>query len=750
MGTKILPIILCGGSGTRLWPLSRTYAPKQLQSLTNEKSLLANTVLRLQSGPDCLAPVLICGRSYVDEIENQLEHEGAVVSTLITEPKGRDTAAAAAIAAHWGAKFQATHPTDDVILLLLPSDHHISNIAAFHAAIGDAAKAAMCGYISTIGITPHAPETGFGYINRAAEPIAGLASYPVIQFVEKPDKVSAHGYLRSGDYLWNAGMFAFRPNVFLDELLNQSPEIARRAESAFRDADLSERPGRCSRLNLKSTSFLKIPSLSVDYAVMEKTKKACVLPAEFGWNDVGSWAAAHEIAETDEKGNALVGDVIAMDSRNSFIKSHNKLIAAVDVDDLIVVDTQNAILVCPKTSSQKVKNLHAQLSAMNHPSAYHSGVGTRAHRKVVEEKVRSWLFDTALPFWGETGIDRINGGSYEAVDFFGKPLEDLNKRTLVQARQTYVFAHSFVLGHRQSKESMAEPLEFLIRYGQQSPGRFAHKLTPEGQVFDSKFDTYDHAFILFALAWAYQVTGEPSLLKTAEDTMEFILTDLRHPHGGFREDLSSTNGLRRANPHMHLFEAALAWMELHEHERMSELAKELYDLFHTKFWKSGLLREFFLDDLSLPTQTDDPVRLAIEPGHFYEWAYLLNEYEKLTGRTSLAPAVLEAFADRYGHDRTNGLVVDHTKINGEHFTPTSSRLWPQTEFVRLKISHNDPREEAEALSAIETFMSKFFTFNGSMPGYWRDKVSSNGVNLVDRSPASSFYHILGCFEPILK
>lgn len=753
---KIIPTILCGGSGTRLWPLSRTHAPKQLQALTNEKSLLANTVLRLELSKNCTDPVLICGRSYAEQIENQLMSVNAGLSAVITEPKGRDTAAAAAIAAHWGAKIQAADPDEDYIVLLLPADHHISNIEGFHTAITAASEAALKGYISTIGITPNAPETGFGYINRASDKLPGLDSYLVKRFVEKPDAGTAQTYLESGDFLWNAGMFAFRPDVFLKELQAFEPEIAEKSSVAFHGALQIERTERVPRLDLMPSTFLEIPSLSVDYAVMERTDKASVLPAEFGWNDVGSWAAAHEIADTDENGNALVGDVVTIGTTNSFIKAYDKLIAAVDVENMIIVDTKNAILICPRGSSQKVKSVHERLSQMNHPSALHHGEGTYEHQKIVHEKACDWLFEKALPFWIEHGEDIENGGVYEALDLQGKPLPLLPKRTRVLARQTYVFAHCHMLGQPGCLEAMKAPLAFMLKHAHLGNGRYAHMLNPNGTRLDPHSDAYDHAFILLALAWAYKASGDPDLLKLAEQTMQFILTEMRHPLGGFREAIPETNALRRANPHMHLFEAAMAWMELHRHDRMAELAEEIFGLFKTKFCVNGLLREYFEDDLTPLQKSPSRLNLAVEPGHLYEWAYLLRKYQMLTGSRSEAPAIMEAFADTYGLSSQTGLVLDHVFPDGTPVDASASRLWPQTEYIRLKLYHSKVKPDQAAFRAdeaatamIERMMLRYFRFDLDMPGYWRDQINSQGVNLVDKSPASSLYHILGCFAPLL-
>lgn len=746
---KIIPTILCGGSGTRLWPLSRTHAPKQLQALTNEKSLLANTVLRLASHPNCIDPVLICGRSYVEEIEEQMAREGASLSAIITEPKGRDTAAAAAMAAHWGAKVQNENSSEDYIVLLLPADHHISNIAGFHDAVEQACIAAVNGNISTIGISPNAPETGFGYINRAESKLEGLESYPIKRFVEKPDKPTAETYLASGDYLWNAGMFAFRPDVFLDELKALEPAIAEQSKIAFNDSRQIVTESGPFRIDLNPRTFLDVPALSVDYAVMERTTKASVLPAEFGWNDVGSWAAAYEISDLDMNGNALLGDVVAVDTKNTFVKSYDKLIAAVDVDNLIIVETADAILVCPRDSSQKVKSVHKKLAAKSHASALHHGNGTPAHKKVVQQHVKDWLFDKAFPFWMDAGLDRQNGGAFEAVDFNGRPLTELPRRIRVQARQTYILAHAHLLGVEGALAAMQIPLRFLLDKCQIAKGRFAHIVAQDGSVIAERADSYDHAFVLYALAWAYKVTGDKELLQTAEDTLTFLNDDLRHEFEGFKEEIPASSKYRRANPHMHLFEAAMAWMRMHQHDGMANLAQECFHLFQTRFCVNGLLREYFDDSLSPIKRSDNAIDLAVEPGHLYEWAYLLRLYEQLGGEESEAPAIMEAFADQFGHNAESGLVLDHVFPNGGSVLHPTSRLWPQTEYIRLKLFHETPEDDERALAMVERLFENYMTFDGNQPGYWKDQLSVDGKNLIERAPGSSFYHILGCFAPLL-
>ncbi|MAK60891.1 MAG: mannose-1-phosphate guanylyltransferase/mannose-6-phosphate isomerase [Ponticaulis sp.] len=746
---KIIPTILCGGSGTRLWPTSRTFAPKQLQSLIGEKSLLANTVLRLQAHAECTSPVLLCGQSYADEIEAQMIEEGASLSAIIAEPMGRDTAAAAAIAAHWGQKVQENDSGEDYVVLLLPADHHISDIPGFHSALTHAGKAALGGYISTIGITPHTPETGFGYINRANERLEGLDSYPVAQFVEKPDEETAKAYLASGDYLWNSGMFAFQPETFLHELVRHDRDIADRAAFAFSEATLGKSNSGISRVSLNPVSFKAIPKNSIDFAVMEHTDKASVFPTEFGWNDVGSWSAAHEIADADENGNVLDGDIIAVETSNSLVRTHDKLIAVVGLKDMVVIDTADAMLICPKDKVQKVKAVHKHLSDLDHPAAHHHGPGSTAYINQSKARARAWLFDKALPFWTDVGVDHERGGVYEAVDLSGRPLETLPKRVRVQARQVYVFSHAKMLGYSGAENAISQPLQFLLKYGQRDDGGFHHVLAPDGAVIDDTVDTYDHAFVLMSLAWAYKATGNTELKSVAEGVMDFIETKLAHPVLGFEEGYPAPTGLRRANPHMHLLEAAMAWMKLHQNERMANLASRIVNLFKTNLCVDGLLREYFDGNLATIPENCTELERAVEPGHLYEWAYLLRLHEKLSGVKTPQSATLEAFADAYGINPLTGLVMDHVKVDGSLMDAPTSRLWPQTEYIRLKLQSGTTHGLDSALSMLDLLTDNYLRFDGITPGYWRDQLSADGQNLVEKSPASSFYHILGCLEPLV-
>ncbi|KGQ17745.1 Mannose-1-phosphate guanylyltransferase [Lysobacter dokdonensis DS-58] len=342
------PVLLSGGSGTRLWPLSREAYPKQFLPLVGEQTMLQATWERV--GPlSGQAPIVVANESHRFLVAEQLRQVGAPVPRILLEPVGRNTAPAIAVAA-----MQALADGDDPLLLVLPSDHVVANVDAFRAAVREASPAAAGGALVTFGIVPTMPETGFGYIEADG---AANGVRHVKRFVEKPDSATAQRYLDAGGYYWNSGMFLFRASRVLEELARFRPDVVAACRSAF---DSAKRDGDFVRL--EADAFAACPSDSIDYAVMERTDAAMVLPVDIGWNDVGSWSALWDVTERDAQGNAHHGDVIAVDSRNSYAYA-TKLVALVGVDDLVVVDTDDAVLVARKDKVQQVKDVVAQLKA---------------------------------------------------------------------------------------------------------------------------------------------------------------------------------------------------------------------------------------------------------------------------------------------------------------------------------------------------------------------------------------------------
>ena len=348
----IHPIILSGGSGSRLWPLSRNLFPKQLLALTGERSLIQETVARA-AGKGFGAPLIVCNVEHRFLIAEQMREVGIQPAAIVLETEGRNTAPAAAAAALLVAK-----QDPGALMLLMPADHVIRDVAAFQTSVARAAAAAREGYLVTFGITPDAPETGYGYI-RKGDALASLGGcFAVARFVEKPDAATAAGYVASGDYSWNSGMFLFQAGTFLAELERLEPELLSQCRAAV-DAGKQD----LDFFRLDPASFAKTRSISIDYAVMERTDKAALVPVQMGWSDIGSWDSLWVATERDEAGNAIKGDVLHHGTKNSYLRSEGPLVAAVGVEDMVVVATPDAVLVSHKSASQDVKQIVEQLKA---------------------------------------------------------------------------------------------------------------------------------------------------------------------------------------------------------------------------------------------------------------------------------------------------------------------------------------------------------------------------------------------------
>ncbi|MDE2182510.1 MAG: mannose-1-phosphate guanylyltransferase/mannose-6-phosphate isomerase [Alphaproteobacteria bacterium] len=352
MQNRLFPVILSGGSGTRLWPLSRSSLPKQLLALHGASTMIQETVQRAQL-PGTAPPILLCNDDHRFLVAEQMHDIGVTPSAIVLEPQGRNTAPAAAVAA-----LVAAEQEPGSLVLLLPSDHVVTNLEAFRRSVEIATHAAELGSVVTFGMTPTKPETGYGYVQRgtALDGVAG--AFKVARFVEKPNLETAAGYVAAGDYYWNGGMFMFRADVLLDEIGRHVPDILPPVKEAIakaaRDLDF---------VRLDAESFARAPNISIDYAVMERTDRAAIVPCSIGWSDVGSWSSLWEIREQDAAGNVLHGDVIAHDTKDTFAHSEKTLTALVGVEDLIVVTTKDAVLVADKARAQDVKAIVDRLKA---------------------------------------------------------------------------------------------------------------------------------------------------------------------------------------------------------------------------------------------------------------------------------------------------------------------------------------------------------------------------------------------------
>lgn len=350
-----VPVILCGGSGTRLWPVSRKMLPKQFLPLVSQHSMIQETVLRVAGISGWTnGPHLLCSEEHRFFVAEQLQELGIKPARIILEPTARNTAPALASAA---LSIAETDP--NAVMLVLPADHVIVNVPVFHDAALLASKMACQGHLVTFGMVPQGPETGFGYIERG-EPIDDGRSFRVERFVEKPTEDRARVFFESGRFYWNSGMFVMRADRYLDELSKYRPDILASVQKAW-----SDRREDLDFCRLEQQSFAACPAVSIDYAVMERTQNAVVVPAEMGWSDVGSWATLWHTAEKDSQGNAARGDVDLADSRNCYVRSESRFVAVSGLDDVIVVETADAVLVTRRDRAQSVKDVVSRLDKDN-------------------------------------------------------------------------------------------------------------------------------------------------------------------------------------------------------------------------------------------------------------------------------------------------------------------------------------------------------------------------------------------------
>jgi len=360
---QIIPVILSGGSGTRLWPLSRKQYPKQYLPLVGDNTMLQETILRLNGLDNLADPIIVCNADHRFLVAEQCQQVDIKNPTILLEPIGRNTAPAIAAAA-----LQSLKVTDDAVLLVLSADHVIQDVGAFHQAINIASSQAQDGKLATFGIVPTDANTGYGYIKSSADSNDG--AHKVEEFVEKPDLKTAESYLEQGNYLWNSGMFMFKAATLIDELTTHSPEIVTSVNDAVDNAaqDLDF-------IRLNEQAFESSPSDSIDYALMEKSDNVVVIPLDAQWNDIGSWSALYDIGTKDSNGNVIQGDVFTEDTTNTYIHANHHMVATIGVQDLVIVDTPNATLIATKDKVQEVKKIVEQLQEQGREES-------SCHRKV--------------------------------------------------------------------------------------------------------------------------------------------------------------------------------------------------------------------------------------------------------------------------------------------------------------------------------------------------------------------------------
>ena len=713
--TEIVPVVLCGGSGTRLWPLSNKKRPKQFLPLIGEKSMLSETLARVE---ESAASSIHLGRPLVigSVRHEKLLIDQAPAADFILEPFGRNSAPAIAAA--------ALAAPADTLLLVLPADHHIRNTAAFHAAIETGAQAANAGHLVTFGILPTHAATGYGYI-RTGEALGAAAK--VEAFVEKPDLETAESYVSSGRYFWNAGIFLFRAGDMLTSLERFCPEILAAVRAALPAAGPQIR-------HLDADAFGRSPSDSIDYAVMEKADNVAVVSVDMGWSDIGDYRALKDSLAGDAAGTAAHGDVIAIDAANCYLKAERGIVAAIGVENLAIVSTGDAVLVTSLDRTQDVKKV---VNLLDERGLTQPGLVTSE----TLARVKGWLFNEALPFWSENGLDRSHGGFHERLTLDGRPkLDDDYRRLRVQARQIYCFAHAHLLGwDGPALDTMWAGYEFLTAKGWRGDGGWLHLFTPDGGVKDGQLDAYDQAFVMLAMAWMHKATGDKAPLDWVARTLDVMDSKLGDPILGGYFDADPNPTMRRANPHMHMLEAMMALYEATGDKTYIDRAGAMIYLFERHFFDpaTDTLTEFFAPDWSIAASEEGR---WTDPGHHYEWAWLLWRYQVHTGHDLRSHIHrLIRFADRFGREPNSGFAMDMVWKDG---TPlqTTRRCWPQTEMLKARIAAPDLVEAGAIDDLTNALLDEYLS--GVPAGTWMDQFDAEGRPVAETIPASTFYHLL--------
>lgn len=719
----LYPVIMCGGAGTRLWPASRPTRPKQFIPLAGNRSLFQETALRVAPlAANGGMMVVVAGINHRPWILEQLaEVELLEHVQVLLEPEAKDSAAAMAAAALWTQR----HDPEGVNVFVA-SDHHVPDDKAFRRAAIEAADGACRGRIVTLGIRPTEPSTAYGYINAQGE---GLS--PVGSFREKPDTASAVEFIRAG-YLWNSGNFIVQAKVLIEELRVYAPGVedaSRRAVEAM----------EAQRVSVLGEAFRDSPKISIDYAVMEKTERASVLPVAFKWSDLGAWDA---IAAT---GEGEFGQHIFEDAERCLVRApEGVLVGVLGVSDLAIIAERDAILVCSLSRAQDVKKLVARVK-VNSPR--HLDFEAAAAESLTDggHRFAEWLRCAALPLWATTGQDE-KGGFVEALGLDGR-VQHSPRRARVQARQIWSYVEAGRLGWEGPwRRAVENGCRYFEQHHLNADGSCRTLLNSDGSPLDETVVLYDQAFSMLAFSAARRVVADGDRLEEAAVRMRGLLSERRHGNGGYRE---AGKHPYQSNPHMHLLEACLAWREAGGDSAWLEMADGVVDLALSSFIdaQGGFLREFFDADWQ-PIDGEDG-RL-VEPGHQFEWAWLLARYALLRER----PEALQAAERLYeyglrGVDERTGVALDALNDDGRP-RGGRARLWPQTEWLKaaLKLAEvgnptyaSQRLKEAEAaLGAINRYLLPF--------GLWRDKRLSNGSFIEEPAPASSLYHIVGAYSQL--
>jgi mannose-1-phosphate guanylyltransferase/mannose-6-phosphate isomerase len=731
MTERIVSFVMSGGVGSRLWPLSREDNPKQFHDLSGDGSMLAKTLRRLTTRPGGETPIfLIAAERHAERVHADLAGLDLSGGGPLFEPTGRNTAAAVALAA-----LRTLSEFGDSLVLVVPSDHEIATPKQFWQSVEAGSEAALAGRLVVFGIKPTQPETGYGYIEVAAE---NSGVFDVSRFVEKPDLATAQSYIKAGTFYWNTGIFLFRAGAMRDAFAAFQPDIWEATEAAYKAAT-SDLSGLYMPLDL----YAAIPSNSIDYAIMERAKDIAMVPAGFRWNDLGSWQSLLDVGPADAKGNVVVGDVVAIDCENSYIRSDGRLLSAIGMKDVAIVSTADATFVAPVSHSQHVKKIVEQLEKSGRLETRF----TPAHDRVIESgawrrRVHHWLFEETLPLWSTAGVDERHGGFHEALGFDAQPLMK-PKRMRTMARQVYAFAVAKAHGWDGPADRLiAHGIAFMAGHGRTDRGGWVRTLNIDGSVADATEDAYDHSCVLLALAHAH-MCGNPDALRLGEETFSFLDAHLEDSRmTGFLET-SDGEGERRSNPHMHLLEAFLAWYEATGDRTYLRRAARIIDLFRSHFFdaESWTLGEYF-DAGWRPAAGEKGT--WTEPGHHFEWASLLTDFAARSGQSELSNFARKLYASAIanGLNRATGLAYGAVSRQGLPLDFVS-RSWPQAEAIKAAIAL-DGSGGPDLKPEIEARVGRLFRWHidPAPLGLWIDRIDERGRSLASDVPASIFYHLV--------